>query len=192
MGRERSLIWEVNIRLSQNSPNPFSQIFHVFFSNEYVNYFEVGVSEKIDMYDLGPLTPPTPPWLSPVMLRTVGHRSSLSTPFLNAANKTFALCPACKGRGKKSGSWWRSVVESMDRWMGFQAKTAQGNPNVLRHLTLGEAGLVLLKNYQQNHRFFQTSLKSRWFCPFMKSSCQKLDGCRPSQGMPLLFAPDSK
>lgn len=72
MGRERSLIWEVNIPLSQNSPNPFSQIFHVFFSNEHVYYFEVGVSEKQTSmkqtsnfkYDLGPLTPPTPPWVS--------------------------------------------------------------------------------------------------------------------------------
>lgn len=45
------------------------------------------------------MTPMTCPWpqphpACPVMLWTVGHRSSLSAPFLNAANKTFALCPA--------------------------------------------------------------------------------------------------
>lgn len=109
-----------------------------FFSNEYVYYFEVGLSEKIrhqwnnklptSSMTWDPWPHPTPPKRCPVMLGTVGHRSSLSTPFLNAANKTFALCPACHLRGKKPGSCWRSVVESMDRWMGFQAKNSPRKP----------------------------------------------------------------
>ena len=69
--------------------------------------------------------------------------------------------PAISG-GKNQEAVEGRLVERVHVLDGVsRLKTAQGNPNVLRHLTLGEAGLVLRKNYQQNHRLKKNFLKSR-------------------------------